>query len=88
MPLLIICADSPPALADAQALAGRLQAAGLVVSGPQPCHMLVREVVRLAPEAVLVLAPALDGPLHEALALLAGWPPRPNHRPTCSLCWT
>ena len=77
MPLLIICTDSPPALADAQALAGRLQAAGLVVSGPQSCHMLVREVVRLAPEAVLVLAPDIDGPLHEALALLAGNAARP-----------
>jgi len=77
MPLLITCPDTPAALADAQALSGRLQAAGVVVSGPQPCHMLVREVVRLAPEAVLVLAPSLDAQLQEALALLASSAARP-----------
>lgn len=77
MPLLITCPDNPQALADAQALVGCLQAAGLAASGPLPCHMLVREVVRLAPEAVLVLAPAVDAPLHAALALLAGSAARP-----------
>jgi len=77
MPLLILCADSPAALADATDLATRLRAAGVLVSGPQPCHMLVREVVRLAPEAVLVVAPVPDAPLQQALALLASSAARP-----------
>ncbi len=77
MPLLITCPDSAAALADAQALATHLQAAGKAVCTPQPCHMLVHAVVRLAPEAVLVLAPVLDAPLLDALALLAGTAARP-----------
>ncbi|MES2718604.1 MAG: type IV pili methyl-accepting chemotaxis transducer N-terminal domain-containing protein [Pseudomonadota bacterium] len=71
MSLLITCHDSPQALADAHAMLARLQAAGLQAFGPQPCHMLVREVVRLAPQAVLVLAPVLDDVLRQALGLLA-----------------
>jgi AmiR/NasT family two-component response regulator len=77
MSLLITCQDSPAALADAAAVVARLQAAGMPAFGPQPCHMLVREVVRLAPQAVLVLAPALDESLRHALALLAESAPRP-----------
>ena len=77
MPLLITCPDTPAHLADARALAARLTSAGVVVSGPQPCLMLVREVVRLAPEAVLMLAPALDETLQQALTLLASSAARP-----------
>lgn len=77
MPLLITCPDTPAHLADARALAARLTSAGVVVSGPQPCLMLVREVVRLAPEAVLLLAPALDETLQKALTLLASSAARP-----------
>ncbi len=77
MSLLITCHDSPTALADAQAAVLRLQAAGLPVFGPQPCHNLVREVVRLAPQVVLVLAPVLDEALQAALGLLAASAARP-----------
>ncbi len=77
MSLLITCHDSPAALADAHALLARLQAAGLPAIGPRPCHNLVREVVRLAPQAVLVLAPVLDEGLQQALGLLAASAPCP-----------
>ncbi|GCL61403.1 type IV pili methyl-accepting chemotaxis transducer N-terminal domain-containing protein [Pseudaquabacterium pictum] len=77
MPLLIACPDAPADLTEAQALAGRLQAAGVLVAGPVPCHMLVREVVRVAPEAVLLLAPALGEPVQQTLTLLAGSAAKP-----------
>lgn len=71
MPLLITCTDEPAALAAAQDWSARLGAAGLQVAATLPCHLLVREVVRLAPSAVLVVAPVLDATLRQALALLA-----------------
>lgn len=77
MPLLITCPDDPAALAEAQRWAERLQAAGLAVAGVQPCHLLVREVVRLAPQAVLLVASRLDDSLRQALSLLAGTAPCP-----------
>lgn len=75
MPLLITCPDNTAALVEAQRWADRLQASGLAVAGVQPCHQLVREVVRLAPQAVLVVADRLDPALHHALALLAATAP-------------
>ena len=77
MSLLIVHADDPLAVAHGQALALRLQAAGLVVLGSTPCHMLVREAVRLAPLAVVLQAPSLDAPLRAALQWLADSAPRP-----------
>jgi AmiR/NasT family two-component response regulator len=77
MTLLIVTADDAPALAAGQALALGLQAAGLPVLGVAACHMLVREVVRLAPSGVVLLAARLDVPLQAALALLAASAPRP-----------
>jgi AmiR/NasT family two-component response regulator len=71
MPLLITCPDDPAALAEGQAWMDRLPPAGVPVCGLQPCHNLVREVIRLAPQAVLVVAPSLDAALRQALALLA-----------------
>lgn len=64
-------------MAAAQALQRRLQDSGHAAMGPEPCHNLVRAVVRLAPQAVAVLAPALDDTLREALALLASSAPCP-----------
>ena len=49
MNLLIVTADDAPALAAGQALQVRLQTTGLPVLATVPCHMLVRESVRLAP---------------------------------------
>lgn len=79
MNLLIAHADDPLAVAQGQALAAKLQAAGLAVLGTTPCRMLVREVVRLAPLAVVLQAPSLgmDAPLLAALQWLAGSAPRP-----------
>jgi len=77
MTLLIVSADDAQTQADAQALLPRLAAAGLAPAVVVPCHMLVREAVRLAPQAVVVLAPALDDALRAALALLAASAPRP-----------
>ncbi len=77
MPLLITCIDDPAALAVAHGWSARLAAAGLQVAGTCPSHLLVREVVRLAPGAVLVVAPVLDDTLRQALALLASTAPCP-----------
>ena len=77
MTLLIVHADDPLAVARGQALAAHLQAAGQAVLGTTPCHMLVREVVRLAPLAVVLQAPSLAAPLLAALQWLAGSAPRP-----------
>ena len=72
MPLLIVTVDSPAAQAQAQALANALRQHGSVVAAVVPCHNLVREAVRLAPQAVVALDPG-DGPaLLDALRLLAG----------------
>ena len=77
MTLLIVSTDDAPALAEAAHLMACLQAAGQAVLGAVPCHMLVREVVRLAPQAVVVQAAGLDTALRAALALLASCAPRP-----------
>ena len=77
MTLLIVSTDDAPAQADAAHLSAGLQAAGQAVLGVVRCHMLVREVVRLAPQAVVVQAAGLDAALRAALALLASSAPRP-----------
>lgn len=77
MTLLIVCQDSPEALPPARLLADRLQAAGLQVVATVPCNQMVREVVRLAPEVVIVCSPDGLGPVAMALALLADVAPRP-----------
>lgn len=77
MTLLILTANDAPALQAGQDLAAVLQAAGLPVVGTTPCHMLVREVVRLAPLGVVVLAARWDAALQAALDLLASSMPRP-----------
>ena len=72
MSLLIVTVDSPAAQAQAQALASALRQHGSPVAAIVPCHILVREAVRLAPQAVVALDPG-DGPaLLDALRLLAG----------------
>lgn len=76
MNLLIVCADEASSLSAAQALPPRWQAAGLAVPAVVACHMLVREVVRLAPDAVVLLAPP-DAPVLTALELLAATAARP-----------
>ena len=87
MTVLIVTADHPPTPATTSApvaLVDALQAAGHPVLGAVPCHMLVREVIRLAPQVVVAwlgggsggtagLPPALAA----ALALLAAGAPRP-----------
>lgn len=77
MTLLIVSADDAPAQTAAADLMAVMQAAGETVLAAVPCHLLVREVVRLAPQAVVVLAPVLDAGLLAALALLASSAPRP-----------
>jgi AmiR/NasT family two-component response regulator len=73
MSLLIVA----PEAAVAQGLAQRLDGAGLRVAGTSVCHMLVRDSVRLAPEAVVIEAAAVDAGLLEALHLLDTTAPRP-----------
>jgi AmiR/NasT family two-component response regulator len=73
MSLLIVAPETP----GADGLAQRLEAEGLPIAGTSACHMLVRDSVRLAPEAVVVEAVALDGALLEALQLLYTTAPRP-----------
>ena len=77
MSLLIVTDEDPAALADGLALADRLQALAFAVVGVVPCHMLVREVIRLAPLGVVLQAPRLGPPLQDALALLASSAARP-----------
>ncbi len=71
--LLVVAADLPRA----QALGQTLRAAGLRIAGESSCHMLVRDAVRLAPEAVAVLADTQDETWHQAVELLAGTAPLP-----------
>ena len=73
MSLLIVA----PEAAAAEGLAQRLEAEGLPIAGGCACHMLVRDSVRLAPEAVVVEAAVVDSGLLEALQLMAGTAPRP-----------
>lgn len=77
MTLLIVTANDPPALQAGLDLAAGLTAAGLPVLGATSCNMLVREVIRLAPLGVVLLAPAWDARLQAALDLLASSAPRP-----------
>lgn len=73
MSLLIAAATLP----FAETLGSALGAAGLPVCGACECHNLVRDVVRLAPEAVAVQLDALDAEWLAALRLLAQTAPRP-----------
>jgi AmiR/NasT family two-component response regulator len=73
MSLLIVA----PEAAAAEGLAQRLEGEGLSTAGTSVCHMLVRDSVRLAPEAVVVETATVDGPLLEALQLLTTTAPRP-----------
>lgn len=73
MPLLI----AAPELPQAEALAMALREAGLAVAGVCECRNLVRDVVRLAPEAVIVRTEALGADTLPALQLLAETAARP-----------
>jgi AmiR/NasT family two-component response regulator len=77
MNLLLVSADDGPDQADALALQTLLQGSGLVVLAVVPCRMLVRDAVRLAPQAVVLLAGRLDSTVLAALGLLAATAPRP-----------
>ena len=81
MTLLIVTLDDAPAQAAGLALSAQFQAAGLPALATVPCNMLVREAVRLAPQAVIAVNPSsangLDPQLQAALALLAASAPRP-----------
>jgi AmiR/NasT family two-component response regulator len=73
MSLLIVAPEAPAA----QGLALRLESEGLRVAGSSVCHMLVRDSVRLAPEAVVIEASAVADGMLEALQLLDTTAPRP-----------
>lgn len=66
MQLLIAAPDE----AQAQVLADQLRGQGWRVAGACACCNLVREAVRLAPEAVVVQADAVDAPTVESLLLM------------------
>lgn len=72
--LLLITAPDEPTASD---LAAQLRADGLRVAGAVACSNLVREGVRLAPEAVVVVADSVDGAVVEALRLLQAAQPVP-----------
>jgi AmiR/NasT family two-component response regulator len=63
--------------ADAPPLAADLQAVGIHVLGAVTCDMLVREVVRLAPDVVVGFDPEPGGALFDAATLLAAARPAP-----------
>ena len=77
MALLIVAADGPALQHQAPALAEALRQAGHPVLAVLPCHQLVREAVRLAPQAVVAIDDGRADPLQAALALLAGSLPLP-----------
>ncbi len=77
MTVLIVSADSVTDQAQAGALAEQLRAAGMAVLAVVPCHMLVREVVRLAPQSIVALAGGHGVSVLDALTLLAASAPRP-----------
>ena len=77
MSLLIVGRDHPAALADASRLANALRQAGTPVLAVVPCHILVREAIRLAPQAVVALDDGQGPALQDALSLLASSQPRP-----------
>ncbi len=64
--LLIAAPEETPA----RDLAQQLSASDLRVLGAAACSNLVREVVRLAPEAVVLVAAEVDGALLDGVALL------------------
>jgi AmiR/NasT family two-component response regulator len=72
-PLLIVA----PEIDHAKDLARQLEAEGLALAATSPCHMLVRESVRLAPEAIVIASPVVDAPLLDALHLMDGSTRRP-----------
>ena len=77
MALLIVAADGPALQHQAPVLAEALRQAGHPVLAVLPCHLLVREAVRLAPQAVVAIDDGRADPLQAALALLAGSLPLP-----------
>ena len=77
MSLLIVAADGPALHDQAPALADALRLSGCPVLAVVPCHMLVREAGRLAPQAVVAVDDGQPGPLQASLALLAGSLPLP-----------
>lgn len=77
MSLLIVTADSPSAQAQAGRLAEGLRQAGTPVLAVLPCHILVREAVRLAPQAVVALDDGQGRALLDALRLLNASQPLP-----------
>ena len=87
MTVLIVTTDPLPAQAIGRppaALEQALHTASHPVLGTVPCHMLVREVIRLAPQVVVAWlgdgqggAAGLPPALATALALLAAGAPRP-----------
>ena len=77
MTLLIVAADGPAMQDQAPALADALRLSGHPVLALLPCHMLVREAVRLAPQAVVAIDDGQADLLQAALALLAGSLPLP-----------
>ena len=77
MSLLIVGPDHPAALADANRLADALRQAGTPVLAVVPCHILVREAIRLAPQAVVAVDDGQGPALQDALSLLASSQPRP-----------
>lgn len=87
MTVLIVTADplsTPDSSGLPAALAAALERAGHTVLGAVPCHLLVREVIRRAPQVVVAWlgdgpadAAALPPSLAAALQLLAAGAPRP-----------
>jgi AmiR/NasT family two-component response regulator len=71
--LLAAAADEPAA----DRLAQRLRDAGFTVIGATECCNLVREAVRLAPQAVVIEAPAVDAALLATIAPLQSALPLP-----------
>ena len=69
MTVLIVTANGAAALQAGQDGAGGLQAGGLPVIGSTPCHMLVHELVRLAPLGVILRAAGWHASLPAALGL-------------------
>jgi len=59
-----------PDVSDLSALAAVVRLAGYTPAAQTDCHKLVRDAVRTAPEAVLLLADTLDEALQSSLALL------------------
>ena len=77
MSLLIVAADGPALQVQAPGLADALRQSGSLVLAVVPCHLLVREAVGLAPQAVVAIDDGRADLLLASLALLAGSLPLP-----------